>query len=92
VCIRIPVFPDGDYYGHMTADLAWGTFGNPRQQTLTICVDELVATLGTDGRGAPATPAVRQDSRRRRCRHPSPSDKRASNLNAKPSWKPSNNG
>lgn len=27
--LAIPVFPDGDYYGHMTADLAWGPSATP---------------------------------------------------------------
>lgn len=40
------LFPDGDYFVHMTADLWWGTFGHPWQQTLTIWGDELVADLG----------------------------------------------
>ncbi|MFE6645031.1 DUF2716 domain-containing protein [Nocardioides sp. NPDC057772] len=42
------VFPDGDYYAHMPADLAWGTFGHPWQQTLTLWGGELIATLGAD--------------------------------------------
>ncbi|MGA5542658.1 DUF2716 domain-containing protein [Mycobacterium sp. NPDC051198] len=44
----IPVYPDGDYYVHMTSDLRWGTFGHPWQQTLTIWGDELIASLGTE--------------------------------------------
>lgn len=42
----VSVLPDGDYYGHMTEDLRWGTFGHPWQQTLTLWGDDLVATLG----------------------------------------------
>lgn len=44
----IPVYPDGDYYAHMTSDLRWGTFGHPWQQTLTIWGDELIASLGAE--------------------------------------------
>ncbi|GAC77901.1 Protein of unknown function [Gordonia malaquae] len=44
----VPVFPNGDYYAHMPADLRWGTFGHPWQQTLTIWGDELVGTLGAE--------------------------------------------
>lgn len=45
---QVRVFPDGDYYAHMAADLRWGTFGHPWQQTLTIWGDELVASLGAE--------------------------------------------
>lgn len=44
----VPVFPNGDYFAHMTTDLRWGTFGHPWQQTLTIWGDELIATLGAE--------------------------------------------
>ncbi|MFT3872261.1 MAG: DUF2716 domain-containing protein [Nocardioides sp.] len=44
----IPVFPNGDYYAHMTPDLRWGTFGHPWQQTLTIWGNDLIATLGAE--------------------------------------------
>ena len=44
----VPVFPNGDYFVHMTADLRWGTFAHPWQQTLTIWGDELVESLGTE--------------------------------------------
>lgn len=44
----VPVFPNGDYYAHMTSDLRWGTFGHPWQRTLTIWGDELVASLGAE--------------------------------------------
>jgi hypothetical protein len=44
----VPVFPNGDYYAHMTSDLAWGTFGHPWQQTLTIWGDELIESLGAE--------------------------------------------
>lgn len=44
----VQVFPNGDYYAHMTPDLRWGTFGHPWQQTLTIWGHELVDTLGAE--------------------------------------------
>ena len=44
----IQVFPNGDYYAHMTPDLSWGTFGHPWQETLTIWGRELVTTLGAE--------------------------------------------
>lgn len=44
----IPVFPNGDYFAHMTPDLGWGTFGHPWQQTFTIWGDDLIATLGAE--------------------------------------------
>ena len=42
---NIPVFPNGDYYGHMHADLRWGSFGHPWQQWLLIWGQDLVDTL-----------------------------------------------
>jgi hypothetical protein len=44
----VPVYPDGDYYMHMTRDLRWGTFGHPWQRTLTIWGADLVGTLGVE--------------------------------------------
>lgn len=44
----VPVFPNGDYYVHTTADLRWGTFGHPWQQSLTIWGADLVRTLGAE--------------------------------------------
>jgi hypothetical protein len=44
----VPVFPNGDYYAHMTIDLRWGTFGHPWQQTLTVWGEELVTRLGSE--------------------------------------------
>ena len=44
----VSVWPDGDYYMHMTRDLRWGTFGHPWQQTLTIWGADLVGTLGVE--------------------------------------------
>lgn len=44
----VPVFPNGDYYAHMTQDLRWDTFGHPWQQTLTIWGEELVESLGSE--------------------------------------------
>lgn len=44
----VPVLPDGDYFVHTTADLRWGTFGHPWQQSLTIWGEELVTTLGAE--------------------------------------------
>lgn len=44
----IPVFPNGDYYAHMTPDLRWGTFGHPWQQTLTIWGADLIADFGAE--------------------------------------------
>ena len=44
----IPVFPNGDYYGHMTTDLRWGTFGHPWQQWLCIWGTDLVQALAVE--------------------------------------------
>ncbi|MFZ2510754.1 MAG: DUF2716 domain-containing protein [Gordonia sp. (in: high G+C Gram-positive bacteria)] len=44
----VPVFPNGDYYAHMTQDLRWGTFGHPWQQTLTVWGVDLIETLGAE--------------------------------------------
>lgn len=44
----VPVFPNGDYHVHATTDLAWGTFGHPWHQTLTIWGEQLVTSLGAD--------------------------------------------
>jgi hypothetical protein len=44
----VPVFPNGDYYIHFPADLRWGTFGHPWQQTLTLWGDELVDSFGAE--------------------------------------------
>jgi hypothetical protein len=44
----IPVFPNGDYFAHMTPDLRWGTFAHPWQQSLTIWGIELVEALGAE--------------------------------------------
>lgn len=46
--LRVPVFPDGDYYIHAPLDFRWGTFGHPWQQTLCVWGDELTATLGSE--------------------------------------------
>ncbi|WP_382310393.1 DUF2716 domain-containing protein [Herbiconiux sp. UC225_62] len=40
------VFPDGDYYAFMTADLREGTFGHPWERTLCVIGDRLIRTLG----------------------------------------------
>lgn len=39
------MFPNGDYCGHMTADLRWGTIGHPWQQWLSIWGQDLVDAL-----------------------------------------------
>jgi hypothetical protein len=44
----VRVFPDGDYFAHLRADLSTGTFGHPWQRTLTIWGDDLVGSLGAD--------------------------------------------
>lgn len=44
----VQVFPNGDYFAHMPADLRWGTFGHPWQRTLTLWGDELIMTFGAD--------------------------------------------
>ncbi|RHA37538.1 DUF2716 domain-containing protein [Cellulomonas rhizosphaerae] len=44
----VPVFPNGDYYVHAAANLSWGTFGHPWQQTLTLWGAELIRSLGTE--------------------------------------------
>jgi hypothetical protein len=44
----VPVFPNGDYYAHYSAGVAWGTFGHPWQQSLTIGGEPLVTTLGAE--------------------------------------------
>jgi hypothetical protein len=44
----IPVFPNGDYYIHTTPDMAWGTFGHPWQQSITIWGAELIDSLGAE--------------------------------------------
>jgi len=44
----VPVFPNGDYFAHMTQNLRWGTFGHPWQQTLTIWGADLVDTLDVE--------------------------------------------
>ncbi len=44
----VPVFPNGDYFAHMTQDLWWGTFGHPWQQTLTIWGVDMIETLGAE--------------------------------------------
>ncbi|MFI9587588.1 DUF2716 domain-containing protein [Streptomyces sp. NPDC052236] len=38
-------YPDGDYYLHLTDDLRLGTFGHPREQTLTIWGPTLLAAV-----------------------------------------------
>jgi hypothetical protein len=45
---NIPVFPNGDYYVHATADLRWGTFGHPWQQWLCIWGQDLVEALAPE--------------------------------------------
>lgn len=45
---RVPVFPDGDYYAHFPADIAWGTFGHPWQETLTLWGDVLIDSLRSE--------------------------------------------
>ena len=45
---KVAVFPEGDYFAHMTQDLCWGTFAHPWQQTLTIWGEDLVRTLGAE--------------------------------------------
>lgn len=44
----VPVFPNGDYFIHHADDLAWGTFGHPWQQSLTIWGQPLVESLGAE--------------------------------------------
>lgn len=44
----VQVFPNGDYYAHMTPDMRWGAFGHPWQQTLSIWGQELVDSLGAE--------------------------------------------
>lgn len=44
----IPVFPNGDYYVHMSRGAGWGTFGHPWQQSLTIWGNELIDALGAE--------------------------------------------
>lgn len=46
--LLIPVFPNGDYYIHMSPDLRWGTFGHPWQESLCIWGHDLVETLGAE--------------------------------------------
>ena len=45
---NVPVFPNGDYYVHTTADLRWGTFGHPWQQWLCIWGQDLVDALAPE--------------------------------------------
>ncbi len=40
------VYPDGDYYAFVTADMTNGTFGHPWEPTLCVFGDQLVPTLG----------------------------------------------
>lgn len=44
----VPVYPDGDYYIHMSRDLRSGTFSHSWQQTLTVWGADLVGTLGAE--------------------------------------------
>lgn len=44
----VPVFPNGDYYAHFPDGLAWGTFGHPWQQTLTLWGQPLIESLGAE--------------------------------------------
>ncbi len=43
----VPVYPDGDYYAFLTADLNEGTFGHPWEQTLCVIGGRLGETLAT---------------------------------------------
>ncbi|MCP3936219.1 MAG: DUF2716 domain-containing protein [Actinomycetia bacterium] len=40
--IPTPILPDGDYYFHVAADLAFGIFGHPWQQILTVFGGRLI--------------------------------------------------
>jgi hypothetical protein len=44
--VKVPIYPDGDYYAFMTEDLLEGTFGHPWEQTLCIMGDRLINSLG----------------------------------------------
>ncbi len=54
----IRVFPNGDYYAHMTVDLRWGTFGHPWQQWLCVWGQDLVDTLAPELAWLPTHPAL----------------------------------
>jgi Protein of unknown function (DUF2716) len=41
----LPVLPDGDYYIIITADLTYGTFGHPWQESLCIFGEPLLSNL-----------------------------------------------
>jgi hypothetical protein len=42
---RVPVFPNGDYFGLMTEDWHQGTFGHPWEQTLCVFGPDLTTAL-----------------------------------------------
>jgi hypothetical protein len=42
----VPVYPNGDYYIFVNADMSEGTFGHPWEQTLCVMGPRLTASLG----------------------------------------------
>ncbi len=58
---KVPVYPDGDYYAFLTADLREGTFGHPWERTLCVMGERLGDSLGRSL--ATWLPVARRDGR-----------------------------
>lgn len=43
---KVPVYPDGDYFGFFTEDFSEGTFGHPWERTLCVMGEQMLGTLG----------------------------------------------